>query len=74
MPYLGGSGTEYGDIAGTGTREAGGRQWVTYETSGGKRFWISDFGNVRIGVLSRGPDSDIETIAASVATQQPLDA
>ncbi|MDS1112389.1 DUF4245 domain-containing protein [Gordonia westfalica] len=74
VPYLGGSGTEYGDIAGTGTREAGGRQWVTYETSGGKRFWISDFGNVRIGVLSRGPDSDIETIAASVATQQPLDA
>ncbi|ATD70217.1 MULTISPECIES: DUF4245 domain-containing protein [Gordonia] len=74
VPYLGGSGDEYADTTGTGTREAGGRQWVTYETSEGKKFWIADFGDVRIGVLSRGPDSDIETIASSVATQPPLDA
>ncbi|GAB84400.1 DUF4245 domain-containing protein [Gordonia rubripertincta] len=74
VPYLGGDDTKYGDVGATGTREAGGRQWVTYETAEGKKFWITDFGNVRVGVLSRGPDADIETIAASVATQQPLDA
>ena len=64
VPYLGGgSGGDFADISGTGTRQAGGRQWVTYETSEGKRFWITDLGEVRIAVLSRGSDADIETIA-----------
>mgnify|MGYP002652014887 CR=1 FL=1 len=73
VPYLGGgSGGDFADISGTGTRQAGGRQWVTYETSEGKRFWITDLGKVRIAVLSRGSDADIETIASSVVAQQPL--
>lgn len=45
---------------------------MTYETSEGKRFWITDLGKVRIAVLSRGSDADIETIASSVVAQQPL--
>lgn len=73
VPYLGGgSGGDFADISGTGTRQAGGRQWVTYETSEGRRFWITDLGQVRIAVLSRGSDADIETIASSVVAQQPL--
>ncbi|GAB42602.1 hypothetical protein GOTRE_019_00270 [Gordonia terrae NBRC 100016] len=72
VPYLGGSRGDFGDIAGTGTRQAGGRQWVTYETAEGKKFWITDLGAVRIAVLSRGSDADIETIASSVVAQAPL--
>ncbi|WP_238422065.1 DUF4245 domain-containing protein [Gordonia sp. 'Campus'] len=70
VPYLGGS--DFDDVVGTGTRQSGGRQWVTYETSEGKKFWITDMGNVRIAVLSRGPDADLDTIASSVVAQPPL--
>ncbi|MBD0862028.1 DUF4245 domain-containing protein [Gordonia sp. zg691] len=72
VPYLGGSGAGFDDIVGTGTRQAGGRQWVTYETTEGKRFWITDLGDVRIAVLSRGSDADLDTIASSVVNQAPL--
>ncbi|MFE0752002.1 DUF4245 domain-containing protein [Gordonia sp. NPDC058843] len=72
VPFLGSSGGDFDDIVGTGTRQAGGRQWVTYETSEGKKFWITDLGDVRIAVLSRGSDADIETIASSVVAQPPL--
>lgn len=72
--YLAGSDAGFDDVAGTGTRSAGGEQWVTYETGEGKRFWIADLGDVRIAVLGRGPDSDLDRIATSVVAQPPLDA
>lgn len=65
--HLGGS-----DAIGTGQREIGGAQWVTYESEDKRKFWITDLGDVRIAVLSRGPDSDIETIAESTVTTDPL--
>ncbi len=65
--YLGG-----GDALGDGTRDVGGHQWVKYQTEDGKKFWITDLGDVRIAVLSRGPDSSMEQLAASTVAQQPL--
>ncbi|GAC70491.1 DUF4245 domain-containing protein [Gordonia soli] len=58
-------------VFGAGTREVGGRQWVTY-TGDGKKIWITDLGDVRIGLLSRGPDSEMEQLGSSVLAQQPL--
>ncbi|GAA1481685.1 DUF4245 domain-containing protein [Gordonia sinesedis] len=58
--------------SGTGVRDIGGRRWVTYSTYAGKKFWITDLGDVRIAVMSRGPDGDLDRIAASVVAQQPL--
>ncbi|NDZ96608.1 DUF4245 domain-containing protein [Streptomyces sp. SID6673] len=61
-----------GEALGTGTRQAGGREWVTYSTPDEKKFWITDLGDVRIAVLSRGPDDDMTEIATAVLAQQPL--
>ncbi|MGV9824377.1 MULTISPECIES: DUF4245 domain-containing protein [unclassified Gordonia (in: high G+C Gram-positive bacteria)] len=58
--------------SGTGVRQIGGHKWVTYSTYDGDKFWITDLGDVRIAVMSKGPDSDMETMAASVLAQQPL--
>lgn len=57
---------------GDGQREAGGKTWVVYKNEDGKQFWITDLGDVRIAVLSKGSDADIETIAASTVQQEPL--
>ncbi|MEO9328369.1 DUF4245 domain-containing protein [Gordonia aurantiaca] len=72
VTYLAGDDTTLNDLTATGTRDLAGHKWVTYETAGDKRFWITDLGDVRIGVLTRGPVSDIETIGASVVEQRPL--
>lgn len=72
VPYLAGEDTTLNDLAATGTRELAGHKWVTYRTAGDKQFWITDLGKVRIGVLTRGPESDIDTIASSVVAQKPL--
>ena len=58
--------------SGTGMREIGGQKWVTYSTYEGKKFWIADLGDVRIAVLSVGPDSDLERIATATLAQAPL--
>lgn len=64
--YLGGN-----DAMGAGTREIAGHRWVMY-TADGRKFWITDLGDVRIGVLSRGSDEDMTRLATSVLAQQPL--
>lgn len=61
-----------GEALGKGTRQVGGREWVAYETPDEKKFWITDLGDVRIAVLSRGPDEDMTEIATAVLAQQPL--
>ncbi len=60
-----------GEALGTGTRTEGGREWVTY-ANGDKKFWITDLGEVRVAVLSRGPDEDMSELARGVLAKQPL--
>ncbi|MFT3663263.1 MAG: DUF4245 domain-containing protein [Gordonia sp. (in: high G+C Gram-positive bacteria)] len=63
-----------GDQAvGAGTREVGGQTWVTYRNADTKRkLWLTDLGDVRIGVLSRGSDETMETLAKATLSAQPL--
>ncbi|MFW0784416.1 DUF4245 domain-containing protein [Gordonia sp. CPCC 206044] len=61
-----------GAALGAGTKQVGGRDWVVYTTEDGKKFWITDLGDVRIAVLSRGPDDAMATIATAVLGQAPL--
>ncbi|MGW0037095.1 DUF4245 domain-containing protein [Gordonia sp. NPDC003376] len=56
----------------TGSREIGGHRWITYSTYDGNKFWITDLGDVRIAVMSRGSDDDLERMAGLVLAQQPL--
>ena len=58
--------------SGTGTKDIGGHTWVTYSTHDDNKFWITDLSDVRIAVMSRGPDSEMEQMAQSVLAQQPL--
>ena len=58
--------------SGTGTKEIGGRTWVAYSTHDGNKFWITDLSDVRIAVMSRGPDSEMQQMAESVLAQEPL--
>lgn len=60
------------DALGAGTRQVAGREWVVYTTPEGKKFWITDLGDVRIAVASLGPDDDMEKLATAVLAQQPL--
>ncbi|MEE3848912.1 DUF4245 domain-containing protein [Gordonia sp. LSe1-13] len=63
-----------GDALGTGTRQVAGREWVTYVTAEEQKFWITDLGDVRIAVLSRGPDEDMATLATATLAKEPLPA
>ncbi len=60
------------DAMGAGKRDAGGHSWVVYDGEDKNKFWITDLGDVRIGVRSKGLDADIEKIAVGVVTQEPL--
>ncbi|MFT4127431.1 MAG: DUF4245 domain-containing protein [Gordonia sp. (in: high G+C Gram-positive bacteria)] len=62
VAHLGGD-----DLAsGSGTRAIDGRTWVTYHTYRDQKFWITDFGDARVAVLSIGPDEDLATMATLV--------
>ena len=56
----------------TATKDIGGHSWTTYSTYDDNKFWITDLGDVRIAVMSKGPDSDLETMAAAVVAEQPI--
>ncbi len=45
---------------------------MVYDGEDKNKFWITDLGDVRIGVRSKGLDADIEKIAVGVVTQEPL--
>ncbi len=60
------------EASGTGTRDVGGRTWVTYENADHKKAWIADFGDVRIAVKGAGKDESLQTLAAAVAAAQPI--
>lgn len=60
-------------VTGTGTRDLGGHQWITYENPDEhKKVWITDLGDVRIAVVSRGSDDELATLATAVLAAQPL--
>lgn len=59
---------------GDGVKQIGGSQWVVYRNGENhKKAWIADLGEVRIGVMSRGSDSDMHTLAEAVLKAAPLD-
>ncbi len=60
------------DALGDGTRQVAGQEWVVYTTDDDKKFWIADLGDVRVAILSRGPDEDMERLATAVLAQPPL--
>ncbi|MFZ2509971.1 MAG: DUF4245 domain-containing protein [Gordonia sp. (in: high G+C Gram-positive bacteria)] len=65
---LGGDG-----VLGTGTAEAGGRTWITYANESEDRLvWITDLGNVRIGLLGRGDNPPLDVLATATLRAQPL--
>ncbi|WP_186349773.1 DUF4245 domain-containing protein [Gordonia spumicola] len=60
------------DTSATGTRQIGGRTWVTYENPDHKKAWIADFGDVRIAVKTSGKDSTMQTLAEAVSAAAPI--
>lgn len=68
VPNLGGDG-----VIGTGTAEAGGVSWVTYANDAeGRTVWVTDLGDVRIGLLGRGDNPPLDTLGAATVRAEPL--
>ncbi|GAC58885.1 hypothetical protein GOHSU_57_00020 [Gordonia hirsuta DSM 44140 = NBRC 16056] len=68
VPEIGGAG-----VAGTGTVDAGGQTWVTYANEDeGRQVWITDLGDVRIGLLGRGQNPPLDVLATATLKAQPL--
>ncbi|NLG46124.1 DUF4245 domain-containing protein [Gordonia sp. (in: high G+C Gram-positive bacteria)] len=59
---------------GAGVRDIDGHPWVQYTGEGERRAWITDLGDVRIGVVSRGRDATMDILAKAVVAAQPLPA
>ena len=61
-------------LLGAGTRDVGGRKWVAYgKPDGGRTVWVTDLGDVRIGLKSnKAKDDDFSTLAAAVLAASPL--
>lgn len=61
-------------LLGAGTRDVGGRQWVAYgKPDGGRTVWVTDLGDVRIGLKSnKAKDDDFSTLASAVLAASPL--
>ncbi|MFW0791109.1 DUF4245 domain-containing protein [Gordonia sp. CPCC 205333] len=67
-----GSDADMAKLLGAGTRMIDGRRWVAYEAGDKAKVWITDLGDVRIAVLSKGPDADLTTLATAVQSATPL--
>ncbi|NMO02385.1 DUF4245 domain-containing protein [Gordonia sp. TBRC 11910] len=59
-------------LLGSGTHDVDGRTWVVYQSGDATKAWITDLGQVRIALMSKGPDSDLTTLARAVQSAQPL--
>jgi hypothetical protein len=61
-------------LLGAGTRDVGGRKWVAYgKPDGGRTVWVTDLGDVRIGLKSnKAKDDDFSRLAAAVLAASPL--
>ena len=51
---------------GDGTVQVGGKQWVRYSTSDDRSIWVTDLGDVRIGLYSKATEKDFTTLAQAV--------
>ncbi|MFT4087225.1 MAG: DUF4245 domain-containing protein [Gordonia sp. (in: high G+C Gram-positive bacteria)] len=68
VPALGDQG-----VLGSGMKEIGGHKWVAYENiEQHNKIWVTDLGDVRIAVMSRGSDAEMETLAKAIVAAQPL--
>ena len=54
-------------LLGSGTHDVDGRTWVVYQSGDATKAWITDLGQVRIALMSKGPDSDLTTLASLIA-------
>lgn len=63
-------------LLGGGTRDIGGSQWVVYtEPEGGRSVWVTDLGDVRIGLMTnKAKEPDLTTLAEAVLAVPPLPA
>lgn len=61
-------------LLGAGTREVGGSNWVVYaKPDGGRTVWVTDLGDVRIGLMSNnGKEEDFQTLASATLAVSPL--
>ncbi|PYE14576.1 uncharacterized protein DUF4245 [Williamsia limnetica] len=61
-------------LLGAGTREVGGSSWVVYaKPDGGRTVWVTDLGDVRIGLMSnKGKEEDFTTLATATLAASPL--
>ncbi len=59
-------------LLGDGTRPIGGHNWVAYRAENQNKAWITDLGDVRIAIVSKGPDADMTTLAQATLAAQPL--
>lgn len=61
-------------LLGAGTRDVGGRKWIAYgKPDGGRTVWVTDLGEVRIGLKSnKAKDDDFSTLASAVLAASPL--
>ena len=62
------------EVSGTGTRQDGGRTWVTYINEKHKKVWVTDLGDVRIAVSSTGSDEALSTLATAAVSAAPIPA
>lgn len=69
VTYLGGTG-----VIGDGVTQAGGTQWVRYSADDNKSIWISNLGDVRIGLYGKASESDFRTLAQAALAAKPLPA
>lgn len=60
------------DALGKGTRDFDGQQWVIYSNPENKEIWATDLGDVRVGIVSRGSEAAMVTLAEAVLAAQPL--
>ncbi|PXW26853.1 DUF4245 domain-containing protein [Nocardia sp. 348MFTsu5.1] len=61
-------------LLGAGTRDVGGSKWVVYsKPEGGRSVWVTDLGDVRIGLMTnKAGEPDFTSLAEAVLAVSPL--
>jgi hypothetical protein len=68
VPFVAGEETVYA----SGTQNVSGRDWVVYGEEGSRKYWVSDFGDVRILLGGTAGTEDFTTLAESLEVTEPL--
>lgn len=64
--------SEMTKLLGSGMKTIDGKNWVTYASGDTTKVWISNLGDVRLAVLSKGSDAEMTTLAKAVQSAPPL--